>query len=124
MNVFLDLFPVVAFFIVGALVVVTIRAKGKLAGGSENAGPLLPPTQVVPGLSAESIDARSVSRLLKYDPNQVVGMLRELATNEGLDAGGRSPDPLAEVNVLVARLEQHLDLPPFLTEAGHGHGNQ
>lgn len=113
MSLVAELFPLIAFLGVTVLGLYALIIRGKLAKGSQSAGPILTPVQDVHGLNSEAWDVASIGKNLKANKGHTLGMVSSLCQSVGIDSNHHYGISEQSVQELVERLEQHLELDRF-----------
>ena len=113
MSTVAELFPVVAFLAISVVVVYALVTRNKLALGSQSAGPMVAIVQDVHGLKSQAWDVTSIAANLKGSPEHTLTLVRGYCHSVGLDSSQTLGTSEHEVEVLVARLEQQLELGPL-----------
>lgn len=108
MSGFAEIFPFLAFLAVSGIAIYALVARGKLARGSQSAGPVIAPTQIVHGRSSQTWDTASITADLANHGVLTVGNLADLCRSVGIDATTHYGLSQRAAEVLVDRLEHHL----------------
>ncbi len=111
-EVIAEVFPLIATVAILTVVILGVRSLTRRSAGATDAGPIEPEQAPVPGLSATAQDLRSIQHRIDTNPEQIVSSLRELCRSVGIDHSYPQPGAGPAIDVLVRRLEQHLELAP------------
>ena len=104
-------FPLVATLAVLLLLGMLFWARTRRSAGATDAGPVEPEKALVPGLSATAQDLRAIEQGITHTPNETIQMLQALCREQGIDDRAHAAHA-QPIDVLVSRLEQHLEISP------------
>ncbi len=116
MSAVAELFPLVVFLAISVVVVYALVTRNKLALGSQSAGPMVTIVQDVHGLKSQAWDVTSIAANLKGNPEHTLTLVRGYCHSVGLDSSQTLGTSEHAVEVLVARLEQQLELGPLTVD--------
>lgn len=121
MTTIADIWPLLVIAACGILVFAVIRLARRLSPGALNAGPRTPPDARPLGQSDMADDLRTIERRLDTRPDSLIARIERSCRELGVPTEDiADTPPEAHIDLLLQRLEHHLELGPIAPAPGKG----
>lgn len=126
MTAIADVWPLMLVAACGFVAYAILRLTRRFSPGALNAGPKAPPDAVHHGQSDLADDLRRIERRLDTRPDSLIRRIEQscqqlgVATDDLGSSGGVARPADQHIDLLLDRLEAHLDLPPIVAAAPSG----
>lgn len=114
-----DIWPLLVIAASGFLVFAVVRLARRFSPGALSAGPRTPPDARHLGQSELADDLRTIERRLDTRPDSLIARIEQSCRELGVRTDGVADvPPHLHIDVLLQRLEHHLELGPIASVPG------